>query len=600
MPAHPVSSILLTLPLTAACALETTLDGSELVTEAVASADEAPLATTGESPLPAVLTTTVDPTSTGTADAENMTGASDPSGAGDDDAECEPGEYEDCAYTGPPGTENVGICRAGGRGCNGGGTWTKCKGEVRPKVEDCRTLVDENCDGMGVCRGEAAWAWSFGEVPGAPSDDASLGDVAAGRDGSVWFTGDFVTSLQIGDHGWSSDGDAYFIAQLDSVGDVGYAFGDEQSGADGAGRFLRTSASGDIAFTASVYKKLAVADGAPSYDGEPTATSVVGVRDAAGAVRWSRKLPEAGDASIWIRSVALDGDGFLWAGGYLTNGDAALGAADESWLVAYQGELDAILIKMDPGGEVVWAQGFGDAKSQIIHSVDVDADGNVWLAGEFSGLMKFTGGALHAGADSDEEPDMFVVKLDASGAWQWGRQYGDESRQSFAALEVDRDGHGIVIGDYRGKVLNLGAPATSSQGAGESLVVAKFDGDGDVLWAKHWPCTSYCRANALAVDAAGQSVLTAWIAKKSAATIAAQKVVVGEKEVDVLVKLDRDGGKLWPVQTYPVAVDLAVGPLGEIFLAGSYSGQLGFGADNTFQIDSQGVEPDLFVAKLRP
>ena len=51
----------------------------------------------------------------------------------------------DTCYTGPPGTEGVGECKAGVRTCTNG-VWGGCAGEVTPTAEMCDGL-DNNCNG---------------------------------------------------------------------------------------------------------------------------------------------------------------------------------------------------------------------------------------------------------------------------------------------------------------------------------------------------------------------------------------------------------------------------------------------------------------------
>ena len=48
-------------------------------------------------------------------------------------------------YTGPPGTEKRGVCRAGTQTC-AAGTWSACAGETLPRLESCNG-VDDDCDG---------------------------------------------------------------------------------------------------------------------------------------------------------------------------------------------------------------------------------------------------------------------------------------------------------------------------------------------------------------------------------------------------------------------------------------------------------------------
>lgn len=71
---------------------------------------------------------------------------------------CMPGQTQAC-YTGGAGTENVGTCKGGTQTCLADSTWsTTCDGEVTPKMEDCATPEDDECDGTpnevmdcGVC-----------------------------------------------------------------------------------------------------------------------------------------------------------------------------------------------------------------------------------------------------------------------------------------------------------------------------------------------------------------------------------------------------------------------------------------------------------------
>lgn len=62
---------------------------------------------------------------------------------------CTPSQSGSC-YTGPSGTEGVGICHAGSRQCDEfGRAWGPCTGEQTPHVqEDCTADGDEDCNGL--------------------------------------------------------------------------------------------------------------------------------------------------------------------------------------------------------------------------------------------------------------------------------------------------------------------------------------------------------------------------------------------------------------------------------------------------------------------
>ena len=58
---------------------------------------------------------------------------------------CRPGAYQECDYSGP----RLGVCRPSVKRCNATGTqWSDCQGQVDAGPEDCKTPLDEDCDGF--------------------------------------------------------------------------------------------------------------------------------------------------------------------------------------------------------------------------------------------------------------------------------------------------------------------------------------------------------------------------------------------------------------------------------------------------------------------
>jgi len=66
----------------------------------------------------------------------------------DEGCECLPGDTEAC-YTGPMGTENVGLCKGGTRACDPAtNKFGPCTGEVLPAAAEACDGKDENCNGQ--------------------------------------------------------------------------------------------------------------------------------------------------------------------------------------------------------------------------------------------------------------------------------------------------------------------------------------------------------------------------------------------------------------------------------------------------------------------
>jgi hypothetical protein len=163
------------LVLATGCLAPTAFDaeGSSEVGESTGEVSEG--VTSGESSLPSIWTTTEE---SGSESVEEIGG-------------CAPGSVEVCAYEGPAPTLQVGSCRAASRVCDEDGRWGACAGEVTPRVEDCGTAVDEDCDGQVACTGEVTWVRSFGQPEGGAAGSATAEALTIDSRERIWLTGGF-------------------------------------------------------------------------------------------------------------------------------------------------------------------------------------------------------------------------------------------------------------------------------------------------------------------------------------------------------------------------------------------------------------------------
>ncbi|AKT40064.1 uncharacterized protein CMC5_042170 [Chondromyces crocatus] len=66
---------------------------------------------------------------------------------------CQPGTTRSC-YTGPTGTEGVGVCRVGVSTCTDERTWGECEGEITPSPELIFNDLDDDCGGTTLVDGD--------------------------------------------------------------------------------------------------------------------------------------------------------------------------------------------------------------------------------------------------------------------------------------------------------------------------------------------------------------------------------------------------------------------------------------------------------------
>jgi hypothetical protein len=123
-----------------------------------------------------------------------------------------------------------------------------------------------------------------------------------------------------------------------------------------------------------------------------------------------------------------------------------------------------------------WAELFGDGADQKATALAVDAKGDIFIVGTFSGAIALNGQTIASAGSTD----VFVLKLDKAGKMLWGKAFGDAGAQEGQAVTVDSTGS-VVIAGISTTPLNLGEPAMAVTPAG--LFVVKLDGDGKVVWS---------------------------------------------------------------------------------------------------------------------
>jgi uncharacterized delta-60 repeat protein len=174
------------------------------------------------------------------------------------------------------------------------------------------------------------------------------------------------------------------------------------------------------------------------------------------------------------QSVATDSDGNIYCAGSTTG---ALGETNG-------GGQDAFVMKLNSAGSTVWitqlgatttATGGDNSGDDSCYGVAVDSDGNVYCAG-------FTSGALGEGNGGSN--DIFVLKLNSSGALQWATQLGDTTVDSGGNnngmdhcmdVAVDSSGNVYCSGYTSGAV-------GESNGGSSDVVLVKLNSAGALQW----------------------------------------------------------------------------------------------------------------------
>jgi hypothetical protein len=240
-------------------------------------------------------------------------------------------------------------------------------------------------------------------------------------------------------------------------------------------------------------------EGSVDFGGGPISSegytdAFIAKRDATGAHVWSVGFGDAGQYARGL-GVATDAEGCVVVTGKF-GGDVDFGSGP---LVAL-GSSDVFVVKLDADGEHIWSRRFGGEDVDIGNDVDVDGDGNVFVTGQFRGVVDFGGGPLVSAGNHD----IFVAKLSANGAHLWSRRYGGPAMDLGNAVAADGGGDAIVTGSFQG-VVDFGGGSRTSAGY-HDIFLLKLDAYGNHAWSHGFGGAVNDHGHGVAVDG-GDNVL---------------------------------------------------------------------------------------------
>ncbi|UOQ70005.1 SBBP repeat-containing protein [Hymenobacter cellulosilyticus] len=112
---------------------------------------------------------------------------------------------------------------------------------------------------------------------------------------------------------------------------------------------------------------------------------------------------------------------------------------------------DILVVKVNPAGGVVWVAQAGGNYIDFGYAIARDAAGNLYITGTFlSPTISF--GAISLvnsvnGLDSNSA-EVFVAKLDPNGNWLWATKGGGVGQDDSWDIAADAAGNAYITGDY--------------------------------------------------------------------------------------------------------------------------------------------------------
>lgn len=282
------------------------------------------------------------------------------------------------------------------------------------------------------------------------------------------------------------------------------------------------------------------------------------------------------------------GSGFISASG--SNGLATdalgnvylCGTTDGSSNIAINGHQntpagggDAFLVKFNSSGQRIWGTFYGGSESETGFAVAVDAQNNVYLAGETS-----SSNGIAANGDINTyqstfagTPDAFLVKFAPNGARLWGTYFGGTDSERGFSVSVGPQNEVYLAGLVRFSTgLGLGGHQNAYGGGVTDAFLAKYTANGQRLWSTYYGGNGIDEGSDCAVDVNSGDVYLCGLTQSPNQIFASGFQSSFNQQAAFLVKFSTNGQRQWG--TYfgggenDQATAMALDGAGNVFLTG--------------------------------
>ncbi len=316
--------------------------------------------------------------------------------------------------------------------------------------------------------------------------------------------------------------------------------------------------------------------------------------DPSGAVLWARSAGDTDEDGGY--SVTVDASDNVYVTGYFFSGFIAF----DSFTLFNLGSYDMFIVKYDSLGSVLWAQSAGDIGDDYGRSVITDDFDNVYVTGSFqSPNLNFGASSLINSDVSGVTRDLYIVKYDSAGTFQWAISAGGTNEEYSRALAMDPSGNICLAGNFNSPLLVIGSDTLVNAGFYDMFLL-KINQNGNFIWALSGGGNGIDYGNSIAIDILGNVFVSGGFASQVNYFGPATLLNSGNFNM-YLVKYNSSGNYVWARKSggtgsddgYDVATDHA----GNILVAGYFTSPLlVFGAST---LTNNGAT-DVYVVKYDP
>jgi hypothetical protein len=211
--------------------------------------------------------------------------------------------------------------------------------------------------------------------------------------------------------------------------------------------------------------------------------------DANGNYIWARQL--GGTRYNFGYGITVDASGNVYTTGWYDGTVDFDPGAGTFNLSANNGSgyYDVFISKLDANGNFVWAKSMGGSGSDEGMGIQLDATGNIYIAGSYAYTVDFDPNAGVSNLVSPDFDAIFIAKYDANGNYIWAKSIDGTYNQEAYNIALDASGNVYTTGRLYGTPAH---PVDFDPGPGvfnlapdqNAIFVSKLDSNGNFVWAK--------------------------------------------------------------------------------------------------------------------
>lgn len=325
--------------------------------------------------------------------------------------------------------------------------------------------------------------------------------------------------------------------------------------------------------------------------------------DSNGNFVWAKSFGGLDDDKVY--GIEQDQNGNIYVTGFFkgtADFDPGSGVANMS----SNGDFDVYISKLDRNGNFIWARSFGNSFFDRAIDLAIDQHNNVYVVGEFRGTVDFDPGSSLMNRTSNGGYDIYVVKFDELGTFQWVKTIGGAMGDAPRSIEYDLGGSLLISGNFEDSVdfdPGIATHILHSKGASD-IFLLKLDTAGNFDWATSRGGSGVDGANTVFSDPSSNIYLIGYFSDSVNFNPGGLgDVHHSQGGIDVFVqKLNSNGLVEWTGSfggtSIDFGVDISVDLNKNALIVGEYRSTVDFDpGSGSFPLTSKGND-DVFVLKL--